>query len=147
MQMIVFKEVRTALADRMKDKDAPYLAMLAGAITNELFGTQNNEEKFRLFREQNRALLEQELLSFKEDYPALLAPLTDALRVQTLCDSQEGDSSELVLGRANELGFLQAERDIPLPSSFMTMIRELGEQHNLIIPPAQINPDHDKIIH
>ncbi len=35
------------------------------------------------------------------------------------------------------------ERDIPLPSTFMTSVRELGKQHNLLIPPVQITPEQD----
>ena len=147
VQMIVFKEIRTHLAASYPDREPGQISMLAGAVTNELFGTPNNEERFLRFRTDNRAVIEQEILSFGATHPKLVAPLTDALRVQTLCDSQEGVDSSRLLTRANELGFLQVDRDVPLPSAFMTMVRALGEAHNLIVPPVQINPEHDRIIH
>lgn len=147
VQMIVFKEVRTVLTTKFRDKDTKFHSMLAGAITNELFGTPNSEGRFLSFRDDHKATIEQELLSLKDDYPALLAPLTDALRVQSLCDHQDGLDGAAVLTRSKELGFLLLDRDVPLPSAFMTMIRMLGEQHDLIIPPVQINPEQDKMIH
>lgn len=147
VQMIVFKEIRAKLAIKFKDQDAKFQSLLTGAVTNELFGTPNSEGQFLQFRDENKATIEQELLSFKEDYPLLRAPLTDALRVQALCDNQDGLDGSEVLTRAKELGFLVLDRDVPLPSAFMTMVRMLGEQHNLIIPPVQINPEQDKIIH
>lgn len=147
VQMVVFKEVRTELTTKFRDKDAKFQSLLAGAITNELFGTPNSEGKFLKFRDENKAIIEQELLSLKEDYPTLLAPLTDALRVQALCDNQDGLDGSVILARAKELGFLLLDRDVPLPSAFMTMVRMLGEQYSLIIPPVQINPEQDKIIH
>lgn len=147
VQMILFKEIRKGIEGKYTDKSKDFHAMLAGAITNELFGTPNQEERFVRFRETNRGALEQELLSFSADHPELAAPLTDALRVQTLCDSQEGSSNTELLTRASELGILIQEREVPLPTSFMTMVRALGAEHNLIIPPAPINPEHDKIIH
>ena len=147
VQMIVFKELRNSLAADHPDREPGQISMLAGAVTNELFGTPNNEERFLRFRTDNKAMIEQEILSFSATHPNLVAPLTDALRVQTLCDSQEGVDSSRLLNRADELGYLQLDRDVPLPSAFMTMVRALGEAHNLIVPPVQINPEHDRIIH
>jgi hypothetical protein len=146
VQMILFKELRTLLGKKFTGKDIVYLSMLAGAITNELFGSQNPEEKFQTFRQENGALIEQELLGLAEDLPALRENITDALRIQTLCDSQAGRDSSANLIRAAELGLLVNDREIPLPSTFMTMIRMLGEQHGLIIPPVLITPEEDKTV-
>ncbi len=148
VQMILFKELRTLLGGKYTDKDIIYLSMLAGAITNEVFGTENPEKKFQDFKEENKALIEQELLSLAEDLPNLKPNITDALRVQALCDNQMGIDSTTDLVKADELGLLEEGRDIPLPSTFMTMIRKLGEKHGLIIPPVLITPEEDKsIIH
>lgn len=147
VQMIIFKELRTAMAASYPERDPAFISMLAGAVTNELFGTPNDEERFLKFRTDNKAVIEQEILAFCSTHPKLLAPLTDAVRVQTLCDSQEGVDSSQFLTRANELGYLQVDREVPLPSAFMTLVRDLGEEHNLIIPPVQITPEQDKIIH
>ncbi len=143
VQMILFKEIRHNLAKKMPNVDGAQLSLLAGSITNEVFGTQNPEEKFAAFRRENRAAIEQELLSLKADMPHLCESITDALRVQTLCDHQQGIDSSRILARAKHFGFLVEDREVPLPSSFMKMIRELGEQHRLVTPPAQITPDQD----
>lgn len=148
VQMIFFKEVRAGLGRKCPDREVAFLSMLAGAIVNEVFGTPNPEEKFVSFHNQNRALIEQELLSLKDEHGQIMPALTDALRIQSLCDHQEGGDSSQVLTQANELGILLVDRTIPMPSSFMTLIRSLGEQHNLIIAPVQITPEQDQqIIH
>jgi len=143
IQMVLFKELRTRLTEKKPNLDKTKLAMLAGSITNEVFGTRNPEEKFVRFCRENWGEIEQELLSLKTDLAALLPYLTDALRIQTLCDNQEGGDSSATLLRAKELEFLIEERDIPLPSSFMTSVRELGKEHNLLIPPMEITPEQD----
>jgi hypothetical protein len=146
VQMILFKELRAFLGQKQEREDRLYLSMLAGAITNELFGTQNPEKKFQVFREENRALIEQGLLGLSQDLPALRSNITDALRVQTLCDNQEGYDSTANLTRADEIGILIKDREVPLPSTFMTMIRTLGEQHGLIIPPVLITSEDDTTV-
>lgn len=143
VQMVLYKEVRTNLMRKRPNLDKSQLIILAGSITNEVFGTQNPEEKFVRFCKENWGDIEQELLSLKEELALLCPLLTDALRIQTLCDHQEGDDSSTTLLRAKELDYLMEERDIPLPSSFMTSVRELGKLHNLIIPPVQITPEQD----
>jgi len=147
MQMILFKEVRESLTKKQPLKDATFLSMLAGSITNEVFASHNAEEKFVLFRKDNRAEIEQELLSLRADNPKLCAKITDALRIQTICDNQEGKNSSETLVRAKELSILIEEREIPLPSTFMTAVRSLGEEHNLTIPPVQITPEQDEMVH
>lgn len=148
VQMIIFKELRQHISEQHSQKDAKQQSMLAGAITNEIFGTPNQEPQFVEFRKANKGDIEQVLLSLKELFPGLLRNLTDALRIQTLCDSQEGSDSSSVLLHAKEFGYLVEDRDIPLPSTFMTLIRVLGEQHQLIVPPVQITPEQDnQILH
>lgn len=144
VQMIFFKEVRAGLSHKFPEKDVSFLSMLAGAIVNDIFGTANPEEKFVTFHKQNRGLIEQELLALPDEHTQILPALTDALRIQSLCDSQEGMDSSLLLTRANELGVLLMDRDIPMPSTFMTLIRDIGEQHNLIIAPVHITPEQDQ---
>ncbi len=148
VQMILFKELRTLLKQKYSDKDSIFLSMLAGAVTNELFGSQNPEKKFRIFRNENMALIDRELSGLSTELSDLKPNITDALRIQALCDSQQGVDSTANLTKADNLGILEKDRDIPLPSTFMTMIRELGERHGLIIPPVFITPDQDdSVIH
>ena len=148
IQMVFYKDVRTRLMQKRPELDKEHLVMLAGSIVNEVFGTQNPAEKFARFRHKNWGDIEQELLNIKEESADLCPLLTDALRIQTLCDHQEGSDSSATLVQAKQLGFLQQERDIPLPSSFMVSVRALGKIHNLLLPPLQITPEQDdSIIH
>ncbi len=144
VQMIVFKEVKNYLVGQGHSKDPAYLPMLAGSITNEAFGTRNSAEKFSRFRENNRTEIEQGLLAIREELANICPILTDALRIQTLCDHQEGQKDTTVLSQAKEFGFLLEEREVPLPSTFMTEVRKIGEKHNLIIPPVQISATQDQ---
>jgi len=144
VQMVFFKEIRSHLGRQYPDKDVPTISMLAGALTNELFGTPNPEPKFIQFMQANQAIIEQELLGLAANLPHLRRYLTDALRIQTLCDNQEGVQSAPSLITADKLGVLLKDRDVPLPSAFMTSVRELGALHQLIIPPAQISPEDDR---
>lgn len=144
VQMILYKQVRAGLASKHPEKDAPFLAMLAGAVVNDVFGTANPQEKFVTFRGLNRGLIEQELLSLKDEQTHILPALTDALRILSLCDNQEGVDSTVILARAKELGILLVDRTVPMPSTFMTLVRGLGEEHNLIIAPVEITPAEDR---
>lgn len=147
VQMVLFKELRSLLTRKHPDRDSLSIAMLTGAITNELFGTLNLEEKFQDFRRQNRAEIEQELFGLARELPSLTAPLTDALRMLALCDLQEkkecGNNTRL-LTQATDIGLLEPERELPLPSTFMAMARSLGDAHHLIIAPAEIAQDDDQ---
>ena len=144
VQMVFFKEIKGILEKKQPDKDLSSYLMLAGAITNELFGTPNPEQKFVAFRQENRVLIEKEMGGLAESLPHLRNALTDALRVQTLCDSQEGIEDPGVLQTAETLGILVKDRNLPLPSAFMTLVRGLGEQYQLVVAPVQISPEEDQ---
>lgn len=146
IQMVLFKELRIFFAKKYPEKSSQERSMLCGAITNKLFGAENPEEKFKNFNRQYHAVIEQEFLGFAEHFLHLLPSITDALRVQALCDHQEGASSAEVLQRAEELGILVVDREVPLPSTFMTGVRDLGEQHGLTIAPVQIPSEQDNLI-
>jgi len=144
VQMVFYKEVKELLVEHHPEKDIKTLLMLAGAITNELFGTPNPDPAFVAFRQEHRALIEEELAGLADNLPQLRPSITDALRVQTLCDSQEGIEDAGVLHTAESLGILLQDRTLPLPSAFMTLVRGLGEKYQLIIAPVQISPEDDQ---
>jgi hypothetical protein len=52
--------------------------------------------------------------------------------MQFLCDRQAGIDSAIVLSRADQLGLLVTEREIPLPATFMNLVRTLGSRLNLL---------------
>lgn len=146
IQMIFFKELRESIQKRNPDMEPQHLSMLTGAITNEVFGTRNPEDRFVEFFEKNRGTIEQELFGLQESVSSLLPHLSDGLRIQTLCDHQEGRTDDTVLLQAQKLGLLLEDQEIPLPSSFMQSVRQLGEAYNLFIPPVEISEEEDQSI-
>lgn len=140
VQMVFFKETKALLTRKRPSQEERYLLSLAGAITNEVFGSDNPDPRVVAFRERNRGAIEQELLALGDDLRELCGEITDALRIQTLCDHQLGIDSSPLLVRAKEYGYLLEERDVPLPSSFMTLARQLGARHKLICPPLPAPP-------
>ena len=144
VQMVFYKEVKDLLVKHHPEKDIKTLLMLAGAMTNELFGTPNPDPKFIAFRQEHRDLIEDELGSLAENLPHLCTYITDALRVQTICDNQNGIEDPGILQTAESLGILVKDRNVPLPSTFMTLVRGLGEQYQLIIAPVQISAEDDQ---
>ncbi len=146
VQMILFKELREILGRKYPDQEPSYVSTLTGSLINDLFNSKNPDEKFQHFYKKNKGVIEQELLGLAEQIPNLRGILSDALRVQVLCNGQEEESSNDLLKNGNDLGILIKERDIPLPSIFMTRVRELGADYNLIMPPVQIDSEDDKIV-
>ncbi len=146
IQMIFFKELKAVIIKKYPEKDASAHAMLAGAITGELFGTQNQEEKFLTFRNAHQGEIEQELIALGKELPLLTPALADALRIQTLCDHQEGINSEHILKQAGSCNILSEDREVPLPSNFMATVRELGASYNLIIPPVEIDKSEEQAL-
>lgn len=146
IQMIFFKELKAVMEKKHPDKDVAARTMLTGAITNELFGTQNPEAKFREFCQNHRGEIEQEMISLPQELAEFTPYLADALRIQMLCDHQEGLNSEDVLKLAESCRILPKDRELPLPSTFMETVRKLGKEHNLIIPPVEINQDEEQTL-
>ena len=143
IKMILFKELKPYLSEKYTDKDQPFITRLAGAVINELFGAVQHEEPFASFQKKNRQCIDEELSLLGRIFPNLKIPLTDALRIQFLCDSLEGISSESLLIRAKEWGILMENRDIPFPKKFMNLSRKLGEAHQILIPPNLENITYD----
>jgi hypothetical protein len=127
VKMFLYKELRQGLSEKYADRERVFVGRLTGAIINELFGTPNREEPFLTFNHENEAIINDELKTLAADYPELKIPLTDALRVQFICDSQEDGENVAILNQASELGVLLVERDFPLPDHFMNLARSLGE--------------------
>jgi len=94
----------------------------------------------RQFADEHRDLVETELRALASTLPDLLPLLTDALRMQVMCDHQEGRNSLTTLLRARALGILQEERPLPLPSTFMLAVRRLGVEQGLLQPLQSEDP-------
>ena len=135
VKMISFKKLKEALARKHPDQENAFIAKLAGALINAIFGTPPHEEPFALFARNHANLIAHELAKAGTMLEELRIPLTDALRIQALCDHQEGRDSTATLQHAQELGILLADRDLPLPHSFIELIRKLGSAFGLLLPP------------
>ena len=88
---------------------------IVGCIVNDLFGTPAQDEDTVQFARKHFDSIEKELWGLAEIVPDLLPVLTDALRMQTLCDHEEGVNSLSTLLRAQALKVLQEERALPMP--------------------------------
>ncbi|MBV5317946.1 MAG: hypothetical protein JZU50_09045 [Desulfobulbaceae bacterium] len=134
VQMILFKALRETVHDRYVDQVEPYHTYLAGAVINNLFGTQPMDEAVAGFAASNRELCERELRELSGRCGHLMPVLTDALRMKIICDNQEGVHSMPSLLMAKALGLLQEERALPLPSTFMLQVRKMASEYGLIEP-------------
>lgn len=134
LKMILWKELKGLVGTRYPDEAPEDAAKLCAAVLNELFGTTNLEEAHARFAAHRRAQIDELLRSLPTELPALREPLTDALRVQFLCDAEEGIDSEPILTLAAELGLLAKDREVPLPRTFMHLARVLGIAHGILDP-------------
>jgi hypothetical protein len=132
VKIILFKELKPYLGEKYPQRGAEFAGRLSGAVINELFGTPNPDPTFAAFAQAHRVIIHDELGLLAVRHPNLRIALTDALRIQFLCDHQEKIDSSAVLSRADELGILVVEREVPLPATFMNMVRTLGNRLNLL---------------
>jgi len=132
IKMIFFKRVKMHLLERYPDRELQFINRLTGAVTNKLFGTPNEEEPFFSFALEQADIIEQELKNVAGELEEMRIPLTDAIRVQFLCDSQDGVDSSPVLAYARDIGILIEERDVPMPDQFMNLVRRMGESFRVL---------------
>ncbi|HFQ89704.1 MAG TPA: hypothetical protein ENK27_06465 [Desulfobulbus sp.] len=144
VQMILFRTLKEDLAGRHRDRPAVHHTWLAGAVVNNLFGSHPSDPEVADFARHNRELVEEELRGLAERCPDLAPFLTDALRMQTICDNQEGIHSIPSLLMARALGILQEERPLPMPSTFMTTVRQLAARHGLVEPMQPAAPPENE---
>ena len=132
VQMILYRRLREDVQTRYQDWSDQDKTWLAGAVVNNLFGTEAADPEVNAFARKQRELIEQELRELKERVSDLIPHLTDSLRMQTICDNHEGIHSLPCLLIAKELGILDEERVLPLPSTFMIGVRKLGAEYGLV---------------
>ncbi|MBU2538950.1 MAG: hypothetical protein KKH22_10980 [Proteobacteria bacterium] len=140
VKMISFKKIKDALAKKYPEMEPPIIGKLAGALVNAIFGTPSLEESFVIFARNHADLITKEQTNLEGMLEEIRIPLTDALRIQSLCDHQEGLDSTGILQQAQKLGILLVDRDLPLPHSFIELVRRLGSGFGLLLPPI---PDSD----
>ncbi len=132
VQMILYQRLKDDILKRYQDWSDQEKTWLAGAVVNNLFGTEAADPEVNVFARQQRQLIEEELRELQSRVSDLVPHLTDALRMQTICDNYEGIHSIPCLLMAKELGLLDEERVLPMPSTFMIAIRKLGTEYGLV---------------
>ncbi len=132
VQMVLFGQLKDKLAEKFSGRDKNEFVRIVGCIVSDLFGTPARDKESVEFAREHLDEVEKELWSIKDYVPEMLPFLTDALRMQTLCDHEEGVNSLPTLLRARAVGVLQEERSIPMPSTFMLAVRQMGSQYGLL---------------
>jgi len=132
IKMVLFRELKPLLQARYKQQEPSYANRLTGAVINYLFGLSLVGEAVEDFSKKNQKALEAASEMIATDLEHLKIPLTDALRIQFLCDSHEGIDSASVLQRAQQKNILIAERDAPMPGAFMNIVRSFGRAYGIL---------------
>lgn len=132
IKMVFYMKLRAYLQTKYRDREASFCGLLAGAIINDLFGTPNPQEPFASFAQEHQSLIKEELDKLATQFEEMRIPLTDALRIQFLCDYQEGIDSSAVLQKAKDYKVLLLDREAPLPASFLNLARRLGGAFDLL---------------
>jgi hypothetical protein len=134
VKMVLYAALKPVLADKYSNLSEDHIHKLAGAAVNRLFGVQNMEASHMAFEQENEAAIDQVLQEIPKDCDHLKIPLTDALRMQFLCDSHEGVNSESVLETAKFLDVLILDREVPMPGAFMSIARSFGVAYKILEP-------------
>jgi len=132
VKLISFLELKGKLKNRHQGADDDTICQLAGALLNQLFCTPNNEDKHLQFARQHREAIDAELAELAETLAKLKPLLTDALRIQFLCDSQQGRQNPELLRTAKVLGILEQEREVPMPAKFIHLVRIAGRAYGVL---------------
>ncbi len=140
VHMVCFGELKNKLADRFKDWEPVEFRRLVGTIINDIFGTPALDGDSVRFARKHQDTVEAELWALADNLADLLPHLTDALRMQTLCDHEQGINSIPTLLRARTVGVLVEERPIPMPSTFMILVRQLGARYGMLEPMQAGDP-------
>lgn len=143
VQMVLYRTLKENMATRFADWPQEKHGRMAGAVVNNLFGTEALDPGVTEFARAHRELVEDELHSLAENCENLIPFLTDALRMQTICDNQENIHSFGCLLMARELGILREDRALPLPSTFMLSVRNLAAAHGIIEKVEVAPPPED----
>jgi len=132
IKMVLFNELKPFLERMYPERDPGDIIRLTGAVVNDLFGVENMEESFASFTRENAHIIKKEVETIATHFDHLHIPLTDALRIQYLCDSHEGVNSESVLEKAKDLNIILIDREVPLPGAFMSLVRSFGVAYKIL---------------
>ena len=144
IKIVFYKRLKDHLISQQEDLDPGFAVRLSGAVVNQVFGTPNPHEPHRSFAEAHADQIRQVVFRIATDLDEMRIPLTDALRIQFLCDQQEGIDSTEILTQAQEAGILLTEREVPMPAAFMNLVRRLGVAFGILENPPKPPQDTEK---
>jgi len=147
VKLICYARLRPQLDLRHPELAADQRGLLAGAVINELFGTPTPEGRFQRFVTEHRLHIDAELQEFSHNLEELRIPVTDALRVQYVCDRIEKTDSADVLRQADRLGILLRDREVPMPAKFVHLVRTIGTAYGLLAPAPPAPADETEDLH
>ena len=125
--------MREHLRKQQVERDNEDVVRLTAAAVNTFFGAENEDAAYKAFVQANRKHIDETLSSVATELATLQIPLTDALRTMVMCDFQEdGRDSSALLQRAQEVGILLVDRNLPLPNHFIALVRRLGQAKGIL---------------
>ena len=139
IKMVLYRELKSLLL--LEHRDPVYANKLTGAVVNELFGVVHPGTVTEIFSRANQDAVEKTFPMISANLDHLKIPLTDALRIQFLCDNHEGMDSTAVLEKAEKRELLIVERDVPLPGAFMNIARSFGRSYGVLDPQTLTPPE------
>jgi len=141
IKMVLFKELKSLLLKA--GRDSTDVNHHTGAAVNMLFNTTHSQATGQGFTQVDRDAVEKLFQMIPEELEHLRIPLTDALRIQFLCDSHENIDSTAVLERAEKQGLLIVEREAPMPGAFMSIVRSFGRAYGILDPQPPTRTDQN----
>ena len=134
IKMVLYRELKSLLMAKHSDRGPIYVNQLTGVVVNDLFGIPASDTDMEFFSRENQDALKKASRMIPTELDHLRIPLTDALRIQFLCDSHEGIDSAAVLEKTATKDILIVERDVPLPGAFMSIVRSFGRAYGILDP-------------
>ena len=142
IKLIFYKALKPQVKSQFCERDDAFVRRFCGAVVNRLFGIPNDQPEIAEFAKKHGQAIETELKTVATRFETLRIPLTDALRIQFLCDDMEGIPNETMLSGAKGWGILIVDREVPFPRNFMNLVRTLGVAHGVLAPEAvELNAD------
>ncbi len=140
IKMILYKELKSLLISRHKDRKSVNVNLLTAAVVNALFGVPHSGPAVETVSRADLDTIERTCRLIAAEFDHLRIPLTDALRIQFICDDLEGFDSSAMLEKAERYEILIVERDVPLPGAFMGIVRSFGRAYGILDPLPSTAP-------
>ena len=134
VKIVTYKTIKDHFSNQYKNIALADRNKLSGIILNIIFGTPNTNDEIKEKQSQYQAEIQEVIDCLPKIIGDFCDTITDALRIQILCDGHNNIDSTPILKQAEQLKILRKDREMPLPNHFIALIRELGEKYSLLAP-------------